>query len=342
MNSKEKQKFLFSDTPIAANFSSKNPVIVVGLPRSGSSFLSDVISQINDCYVFDDLYLHRKACSIGVRGRLTRDQLEKLIYFLGWQIRARLKFGTFSVPNLSMEDVDKMDESLFKSFERNPPTWDELQEEWLVRLSLLNNGTTWGYKAPGDFLNIDLLKKVYPNARFIFLVRNPINVMRSYKYLHKDSKDGNSQQYHPIAYSLYWKMLVESYNKYAKLFPDSILLVKFETLISSPSTVAASVADFLGCEFDGNLTVRKPNTSFPGRQKKEITLLEKWLCERVARQQMQQMGYPTNEGKLKISDFVDFFKTSYVFAFYQTKRIFKNEYGGLFPIKNFFKKLLRR
>ena len=56
----ETESPLFAISPVVSE-PKPSPVVVVGLPRSGSSFLSYVISQIDDWYVFDDLYLFRTA-----------------------------------------------------------------------------------------------------------------------------------------------------------------------------------------------------------------------------------------------------------------------------------------
>src|SRR5690606_36545928 len=98
---------LFSHVPIEVD----NPeiVIVIGLPRSGTSFLADVVSQIGDWYVFDDLYLYRQAKAIdAVDKPLTKDQLVELVEFLGWQIHARIKHGIFSVPKMQINDIEPM------------------------------------------------------------------------------------------------------------------------------------------------------------------------------------------------------------------------------------------
>ena len=59
---------LFSSQPVTAKDTHSAPVIVVGMPRSGSSFLSHVLSQLPGWYVFDDLYLQDKVKEIGAEG----------------------------------------------------------------------------------------------------------------------------------------------------------------------------------------------------------------------------------------------------------------------------------
>ena len=150
---------LFETSPVVGETKS-SPVIVVGLPRSRSSFLSYVMSQIDDWYVFDDLYLYRAAMAEGVQGHLTECQLERLVDFLGWQLKARIKWVTFDPPNCTWTDVDRMNEALLMTFRGRSVLWNELLEEWMTRLVLHHGCTNWGYKARQDFMHLDLLREL--------------------------------------------------------------------------------------------------------------------------------------------------------------------------------------
>ncbi|WP_107666876.1 hypothetical protein [Cyanothece sp. BG0011] len=55
---------LFSTTPVVEQ--STPPVIVVGLPRSGSSFLAHTLSTLKDWYVFDDLMIYQKVQGLDI------------------------------------------------------------------------------------------------------------------------------------------------------------------------------------------------------------------------------------------------------------------------------------
>lgn len=116
---------LFSTQRIA-DAKAQDPLIVMGLPRSGSSFLSEVISQIEGWYVFDDLYLHRKALQIGARTPLSQRDMGVLLDFLGWQIRARLRWGSYAIPAVAEDEIDPMNESLNTSFRAAPGNWADL------------------------------------------------------------------------------------------------------------------------------------------------------------------------------------------------------------------------
>ena len=66
------KSILFSTTPIVQQ--PVPPVIVVGLPRSGSTYIAHVLSCFDDLYVFDDLYPYQFAKALNLAGNLTQHQ----------------------------------------------------------------------------------------------------------------------------------------------------------------------------------------------------------------------------------------------------------------------------
>ena len=115
-----------------------SPVIVVGLPRSGSTFLAHVLTSLRDWYVFDDLYFYQNVYN----RRLHRDVLgeearRQLLNFLGWQLRARIRLESiYQRPNCAWDDVEKMEHAVAAALRDRPVRWHELMEEWLTRLAV--------------------------------------------------------------------------------------------------------------------------------------------------------------------------------------------------------------
>ena len=332
MSKQKTNPLLTAPASIRSAMEIRPPVIVVGLPRSGSSFLADILSQIQGLYVFDDLYLYREAKSIGAdTGYLSEAQLDRLLFFLGWQIRARLKHGTFSVPNMDLEDVDIMNSALRQLYIGQQVRWHELLEEWMMRLAINQGATRWGYKAPQDFLNIDLLKEIFPGVKFIFIQRDPREMMRSLKYVH--DTDGNPKQYHPIAYSIYWKSCA---NKMAKLKHENndFLTVKFEAMAASPSATVAELAEYLELPAPNDLQVKKQNSSFQNKTKQELSSTEIWLIEKIIGRDMEICDYQLSGCKPSLMGFWGVLKVSFIFTGYQISRVFKKK-SALVSIKTF-------
>ncbi len=335
----EENSPLVATTPIVGAQNRSAPVIVVGLPRSGSSFLAHVISQIEDWYVFDDLFLLRFVKSIGVEGGVNAEQLEKITSFLGWQLRARVRWPSFEPPRCTWEDVDQIEEAFLTTFRGTSPTWSQLLEEWMTRLARHHGCSRWGYKAPQDFMNVDELLECFPGVRFIFLCRDPRKVMVSKKYVH--GEDGKPGEYHPLIYARYWRMAVESAHEIRDRIGDRILFLKFEDLISDANGQAVRVASFLGTTFSGDVQRSEGNSSFQTKGRKELTPSEVWICEKVAGLTMEKMGYALKAEKPRLRDSPDLLWTSVRFFLFQLRR-FVVDGSGRQSILMFLRSLFRK
>jgi hypothetical protein len=275
------------------------------------------MSQIDDWYVFDDLYLFRTAKAHGVDGPLTNDQLEKLVDFLGWQLKARIKWVTFEPPRCTWDDVDRMNEALLGTFRGKPLFWHELLEEWMTRLARHHGRSHWGYKAPQDFMHLDMLRELWPGVRFIFIYRDPRRVMASQKYV--NDQDGDPRQYHPLVYSRYWRMSIEVMTRASGT--ADVQFVRFEELIADANAEAVKIAHFLGSRFEGKVQRSDGNTSFTAGKRKSITATEEWICERIAGDAMQSHGYELAEARPRLRDLPDLLWTSCRFTAYQSHRL---------------------
>lgn len=315
---------LFAPIRLPVDICTRDPLIVVGMPRSGSSFLSHILSQIPDWYVFDDLYTQRKAQEIGVDTPMNARDVKKLTYYLGWQIRARLRFGLYAVPNVTEEEVPALDGALAQAFTDRPGSWAEMQEEFMRRLAKRAGCTRWGYKMPGAFRRIPELRQHYPQARFMFILRNPYKVLASYKHMPMSSQDGDPRRYHPIAYAIYWRMAVRSYQRHCKTLGDGLTLVQFEDLVGQPQQTANRIADFLGATPPKDVHVpEKPNTSHATgtRKSDELTGLERWILNKIAHREMAALKYDLQQTRVRPADFADLTRTTLRFSGFHLARL---------------------
>ncbi|MEM8716684.1 MAG: sulfotransferase [Cyanobacteria bacterium P01_G01_bin.4] len=316
---------LDSTTPIVDT--PKPPVIVVGLPRSGSSFLSHVLSFLDDWYVFDDLYPYQKALAVGANPFLTPSQLTEFVSQLCWAARAKIKWEkNFRIPKCTLEDVDRLETAVCNTFVDRTVTWPQVLEEWMMRLALLHGCNRWGYKTPQDFMHLDTLAEIFPDARFVFIMRDPRQMMASMKNLKKHvGGDGNPHQYHPVAYSLYWKTAFNQVRSFIKTGKALVHVVPFEDLIESPDQFAQSLAEFLNTTVSQSIETKGANSSFPSGSRQRLTPSECWLCERLAGDSMLAAGYKLSGHSLQWQDCPDLARTTWLFIRYQFQRLIRNK-----------------
>jgi hypothetical protein len=105
----------------------------------------------------------------------------------------------------------------------------------------------WGDKSP---LNTNFIKYIYPefpDAKYIFLIRDPRDVALSYrKYLGSGS----------FKFGIWkWKDSVRSYDYL--LERTDVLLVKYENLVESPNNEIGKITDFLNLSKDDSIAKYK-------------------------------------------------------------------------------------
>jgi Sulfotransferase family len=324
VSSVSKISVLFHTSPIVAE--SQPPVVVVGMPRSGSSFLSHVLSAIDGWYVWDDLYLLQRVKTLKSHGTLSKAQVDGLLNYLGWTIRAKLTHDDdFTKPDLTMDDVDRFVEAMKATYPEGNIGWETLLEEWMTRLARHHGFTRWGYKTPQDFHHMDELTDTFPGIHFVYIVRDPRRMMASFKFV--NPKDGNPKQYHPLVYAIYWKMAYRKIQRYEASNREPVLTVKFEDLVADPDGAAATMAEFLDSELAGKVPEQGRNTSFGSGKRKDITETEKWICERVTGPAMDALGYTRENPSFRLRDIPDFLRTTVQFLFYQCGRIVKRDHA---------------
>ncbi|MDJ0843729.1 sulfotransferase family protein [Crocosphaera sp.] len=115
---------------------------------------------------------------------------------------------------------------------------------------LIGESSTHYTKLPTYPQTIERLEKHLPDAKFIYVMRHPINRLVS-QYIHEWSQRvisldiNDSLDPHPelIEYSLYTKQLQPYFDTFGK---DRVLPIFFEKMLSSPQTELEKICRFIG------------------------------------------------------------------------------------------------
>jgi hypothetical protein len=313
------QEAVFSEAHVAAELRHP-PVIVVGLPRSGTKFLTHVLNGIQGLFVFDDLYFFREARGVGAGETLTRPQFDHL---LGW-LAARSVYPeersySFSHRPVSQADVDRLKAAVGAALAGRDVPPHALLEEWMVRYAMLQGCDRWGYKAPQDFLYLETIARQLPGARFIFIYRDPRTMMASYRYV--PDRHGRAGRYHPITYALYWRLAHRSIQAAAEEVP--VQPVRFEELVAEPEQVGARIAAWLGAPWKGTTVPETVNTSF-GERRRTITPTERWICERIAGPEMRGAGYVPDTRRPRLRDLPDLVWLTLRYGYHQVREVVRS------------------
>ena len=98
----------------------------------------------------------------------------------------------------------------------------------------------WGDKTPQYLPRIKLLKTLYPQAKFIHIIRHPGDYCISAKKAWGKSiyRSANS-----------WRVEIEKAQRDSRDFADDYLEVFYENLVEEPQKVLSKICDFLDCKF---------------------------------------------------------------------------------------------
>lgn len=116
-------------------------------------------------------------------------------------------------------------------------------------------------KTPRYYLIADFLADAFPDARFIFLFRHPIDVMSS--ILGSWHKDTFSPHLRSNAVDLFRGP--ELLARASTTLADRGIRVDYETLVSEPQAVLARLGGFLDLEFPGDAVQRASDVELSGR-----------------------------------------------------------------------------
>lgn len=104
----------------------------------------------------------------------------------------------------------------------------------------------WGDKSPLSTDYMDLIYPVFPDAKYLGLVRDGRDVIAS---IYKKNPDAGV----PYA-TKKWNHAIAMQEKLRKkLGPDQFMQVRYEDLVSEPNKVTPEICDFLGVPFDDSI-----------------------------------------------------------------------------------------
>jgi len=232
---------------------SPTPIFVLGLQRSGTTWISNVLCASKDV--------------AGVEARK------------GYGIKESIFFSHFARAYGDLDDDEAfrvfaadfvasdyfihsgLEESWFLA--RRPRSYAEAFRAVMNELARRSNARAWVEKSPRHTLLADSLAAAFPDARFVCVRRKLAALIRSRLWL-----EGPPPRYPRrlgvllracAAHALYTRTMI----RFSKRCPRSVL-IDYEEMSRDPENVCRRVTKFLGLDFDIDMLEPRypPNTSF--------------------------------------------------------------------------------
>jgi|GEM_PF-4296780 len=108
-----------------------------------------------------------------------------------------------------------------------------------IENAVKQNRKAWGDKTPVMIFNFPIIRKMFPSARFVFIVRNPVDC--AYSYYSRMNVDVEKT-------AARWLVSSRLARVIERASADSIMTIKYEDLVSNNDQVMSLLAAFLNFE----------------------------------------------------------------------------------------------
>lgn len=222
-----------------SNISSR-PVFIVGMPRSGTSLMEQILASHHDVFGAGELHF--------------------------WVRRAT-------------ENHDSM-----STWHENSALLSNLTKEFEFEMNRRSaTSSRFVDKMPANFLHLGLIHAAFPQARFIHMLRNPIDTCLSIYFQSFSEQHTYATDLNELAF--YFREYQRLMDHWRAILPAEIFLeVSYEELIENPEGWGREAIKFIGLEWDKNClrfhnTDRKVGTASNWQVRQPIysTSKSRWL-----------------------------------------------------------------
>ncbi|MGF1605864.1 MAG: sulfotransferase [Rhodothalassiaceae bacterium] len=269
------------------------PLVLVGQARSGSTLLTRLLAESGHFCLVNDAYLLQAMDDImGQNGAEIR-RLSDFCHLCIDRVAERSTADGVRTINrsvlLSAADIDAL-RSRADALVQAAGTPAGILQAVLQETAQRAGARVWGWNSPQDYLQIDRIARLYPHARFVFLIRDPFAVLRSYKSL-PAYWGAERNRYHPVLQALVWRNVVREHRRLADQMPERVRLVRYEDLVEAPQAVWTELATLTGAFPPPPAPQSLDRNSSRAARAQALSRVEQWLCGRLTAPDRSGLGY---------------------------------------------------
>ena len=211
-------------TGVAVSTTAPTPIFIVGMPRSGTTLLEQILAR------------HPHVQDAG--------ELRDMLCQLRWVCD---RVGGPHLDEALCVEAEQADMGL-------------LGRRYLEKTAWRANGRAFFTdKMPANFLLVDHIARALPQARILHMVRDPMEVCFSnLKELFVDAYPHTYDQREMAAHFIRYRGLMRHWHS---RHPGRILDISYEDLVRAPEAAARRVLDFCGLAWDPDVLAMGPRTS---------------------------------------------------------------------------------
>ncbi|GJQ57455.1 MAG: sulfotransferase [Candidatus Scalindua sp. AMX11] len=212
----------------------RGPLFVIGMPRSGTKLLRDLLNQNPKIGI---PIAESNFIPIMIKRYGNPPQLENATDFqLFYEEYTKTSFFWW------MKEFDCVMSKEFLEKNADKKSWASIFEV-ILRYHVMSGRDKdfiWGDKTPSYLYHIDLLKDLYPKAKFLHILRDPRDCCISAQ---------KAWGTNLFSFADSWHRGVEAAQTSGRPLGDSYMEIYYESLIGDPEKTLTGICEFLGCEF---------------------------------------------------------------------------------------------
>jgi hypothetical protein len=290
-----------------ANASAVIDRLIVGMPRAGTTWLTQCLNQHPDVTAFGEtrfwgkafvapgagrLYDHRSLQR--VKGRLLAKPLETTIHHP----------GPGMMSSLGAQNIKSTIRIAFEGYTGGVGPGDVFRSV-AGQIARAEGKALWVEKTPHHIYHVDRIFKYLPSARFVITIRDPYSFILSYKYQRGYQRTAESRRrfearYHPFMPVLVWTRCWRATQQALQDHPDQTMLVRMEDIESNPLAVVKQVESFFMLRHNPEVKglSARVNSSFEDGSKPNLLDSEIAWMNLIAGAQVREAGYQPREASI--------------------------------------------
>lgn len=279
------------------------PVFVVGQPRSGSTLLTRILNEAPDLFVINDFYVLQKIDAADLWGPLAPMQARTIADWIYERIHIRATEDREKTISQSIEMTGEQLAELAEVVQAPWPeglVWSDVLDRVMSAAAGLAGHRRWGHNTPQDHLHLDRLFAAFPGSKAVFLLREPVGLLKSYKNASGPWHD--ARRYNPTTIGLAWRAAARSYLRLRETSPERVMFLRYDDLVEDTDGALTRLSAFLGTPIPPlDLEALGRNSSYAsGRPQLPVMENEVWLASRPIKEELTQLGFDVPDASLRL------------------------------------------
>ncbi len=292
------------------------PIFIGGCERSGTTLLASQIGALKNCIATpESQFKNRLKITFWDSGILSNPHFSFETQTNAFQaIKILLNHFRFKIWNINLIAEEYLSDVSNHTL-RELLVW--VVKQYAQKVHPNKVPKYWIDHTPDNLRNVEFLKSVFPEAKFIHIIRDPRGIYSSYTKL---DWGPNS----PISASYKWNQQIKECIENEKAASNSCYRVRYEDLLKNPKTTLFNICEWIGISFEEkmiegtgfkvpiytigqhSLVGSRPIKSKAWDWKKSLTKQDINTIDYFCKDYMTELGYPiaTNSPTKKPSIFI--------------------------------------